>query len=270
MSVNTNPLLVALIPYVPRVTVLPFMAALYLEGRFGLAVALTLLWHFIVMVPWKGLAHFDTADVRLAYFVVMPIVAIIHALAGTLLNRLLLILPWHLTPIGHVLSAIFRRPSDDEEEALANPKKISLPPSFLLASIIAAFVVVVGSWLPSELLTIYGYSPSSISGPLFWITIFVPPGAVILPLIIWLIYGSALANLFGVKHGVLNAFKTALKLFLSSVLVSLCAALIAKYATDFWLLYTAPIATVVTLCIAALIYYVFQHTVEKKQFFQRL
>lgn len=260
MSVNTSPLVTYLAAYGPRVTLLPFTASLWFEGRFGFALMLTLVWHFVVAVPWQGLANVADPDVQLAYFVILPIMAVSFALLGFLLQRLLLLLPWHLTPVGHAFSSVFRdkcRPREDDVAATA------VPHSYLISHLLVSLVVVAASWLPSELMTFYGYSHVNINGPLFWVTMFVPPGAVLLPLVLWLGYGEALENLFGAKHRLWNVFKTFLKLFTVTAVASVAAALVAKYATAFWIVWTIDVCVAVAIGLGALVYYVLQHRTEK-------
>jgi hypothetical protein len=230
---NSDPLLGYLVAYAPRVTVLPFLASFWLEGRAGLALALTLLWHFVVVVPWYGLENCDSVNVQTAYFIVMPVVALGFALLGWVLRNFFLKLPPHMTPVGHLLRSIregcrSREPHENE---------IPLPETFPAVSVVVSFVVFIGAWLPSELLVYYGYTSASLTGALFWVNIFLPPGVQVLPLLVWLTYGSKLKKLFGEEHADWKKFIAFLKCFLVAGIISTSFALIAKYAntTILWL-----------------------------------
>jgi hypothetical protein len=259
MTFNTNPVISYLLPYAPRVTILPFVATLWFEGRVGFALALTLVWHFIVAVPWLGLPHFSTdADVTTAYFIVMPVIAAGFALLGLLLGRWLLHLPQHLTPIGHLLNVLF---VDRCRPRATKATTIPLPSSYAPVSVAVSLLVVAASWLPSELLVIYHYSPSSISGALFWVNVFAAPGAALLPFVVWLAYGSKLKRIFGEKHQVWMKAKAFLKLFLVTAGVSVPYALVMKYSTHMLWLWVTAIIVFGGLALGAFIY----HSIESHE-----
>lgn len=235
MTFDTDASLGYLVAYAPRVTVLPFLLSLWLDGRAGFALAATLVWHFVVAVPWYGLADCATVHMRTAYFIVMPIIAAAFALLGWALRNWFLKLPPHMTPVGHFLRWI--RKGEKANESHDDASSTPLPSTFPGVSVAVSLLTAVGAWLPSELLVHYGYSPSAVTGPLFWVNVFLPPGAQLIPFVMWLAYGSQLKKLFGEKHELREKFTAFAKCFLVTGLVSTSFALIAKYAsgTILWL-----------------------------------
>jgi hypothetical protein len=263
MSLNTDPALSMLIAYAPRITILPFAAAVWFEGRLDFALMLTLLWHFVVAVPWYGLADCDTANVKTAYFIVMPVIAVGFALLGMALRVWLLHLPRHITPLSHALHIIFGTKKADDSRG------IPLPGSFLVSSLIVSFLVVVASWLPAELMVYYGFSVTSTSDALFWMAIFLPPGALLLPLALWFFYGKSLKKIFGEKRHMWLKFKAFLKLVVPTAVISTSFALVAAYCVDFLWLWVTAIIVVGGILIFAFAYYVYERD-EKSSDYEEL
>lgn len=251
MTFDTDASLGYLVAYAPRVTVLPFLLSFWLDGRAGFALAVTLVWHFVVAVPWYGLADCATTHTRTAYFVVMPLIAAGFALLGWVLRNWFLKLPPHMTPVGHFLRWIRKgdAANDSHDEG-----SIPLPKSFPAVSVAVSLLTAFGAWLPSELLVYYGYSPSALTGALFWVNVFLPPGAQLLPFVMWLAYGSQLKKLFDEKHELRDKFIAFVKCFLVTGLISTSFALIVKYTSDtiLWLWVGAIIVAPGTLACAFL------------------
>ncbi len=255
MSLLTNPNLDYLIPFAFRVTVLPFTASLWLEARFGFALALSLIWHFMVYIPWKGLPDYtDTAAIQ-AYFIIMPSMAAGFALLAYVL-RITLRLPWHLTPVNHLFSQIWRDHCQ-ERDGRTPP----IPMEYAAVSLLVSLVVITASWLPTELMVLNDLSPTSPA--VFYTSLIAPLGATLLPLALWLFYGDKLSNLFGKRHALWNKFKAFLKVLLATACVNVPFALVVQYTVNFTWLWITAIIVGGGLIILSLVYYGLAGRTEK-------
>jgi hypothetical protein len=245
-----------------RCVTLPLMASVWSGGRWGWALGLFLIWHFIVFVPSLGLsdlnaagpfAHFDDTHAKLiGYYVIWPSIAVGFALLGAGLS-FLLALPRHLFPFGHLFSL---------GRGLTDTSRITL--GYAITMAVAAFLVVMGSWVPYEFLVAFiGGGPPNIWTPIAGAAAPTVATLIACLFVFGLCTGKKRSDAHVFQH-TKGAGRTVLKLAFVAVMGSLTTVLVAYFERDFDLTWMSALAVFAGTFLLSVAYYVREGRTERK------
>jgi hypothetical protein len=237
-------------------TILPYLGGLFWGGGRGTWwLVLILVWHYMIFVVTNGVSTFNQDNGYFTniqsqswgeiagFYIVIPVYAIGFFIVGAM-HHYMLVLPYHLVPIGHLFET--RRGKQ------LNDYTSEVKVQYALAMLLLTFLAVMGAWAPYEF-TVMFLGGGNIGAPIAGSVCAV--GAILLFVTPPVVMCGTHSNIWSPGPQRKNKSPTAgtlivviLQLLFGGLLVSMPVALVAYFERDFdWTWCTAAIVWVVAV-----------------------